>query len=452
VDVPLTLLLAPGGPGIGPSLRALGRRLAGRLAHDVAAARVDADDAWLADLEPCLRGGARRVVTLPVVLGPGEAAHRAVGSALAALRRRWPDRRVHAGRPPAVDDVARMLGDRAREVLRRARPAAPRPDEVVVVLVGAGDANPAANAELARVARLVAEAEGFAEVGYAFLALTTPSVGQIVARWARLGARAVVVVPYALLGGRLPRRLAAVAAEAARASGVAVPVARPLASHPALVWALVRRHLDALGPAAGEPGGAWVAPGLLEVLRGAHAHGHGPAPLADLEARVAALLPPRYQDGGTPVSPDPMGAAPLAFDADGAVAWDRIWQGFCELALAGGPPHRGTLLEPGSREAAAADPGRYATVVRELARGLRMVTGLEVVTDGTPGWIGLVCASEAMAVWLLRAIVVENVLARREGAVLYLPAAPEFTLGGEIKNVVTAVAKTYHYWLEHARQ
>ena len=38
-----------------------------------------------------------------------------------------------------------------------------------------------------------------------------------------------------------------------------------------------------------------------------------------------------------------MGAAPLQRDDDGQVAWDRMWQGFCELALAGGPPHRGTL-------------------------------------------------------------------------------------------------------------
>jgi sirohydrochlorin cobaltochelatase len=47
--------------------------------------------------------------------------------------------------------------------------------------------------------------------------------------------------------------------------------------------------------------------------------------------------------------------------------------------------------------------------------------------------------------------VIENVLARREGSTLYLPAGPDFTLGGEIKNVVTVVAKTYHYWLEHAQ-
>ena len=123
--------------------------------------------------------------------------------------------------------------------------------------------------------------------------------------------------------------------------------------------------------------------------------------------------------------------------------------GFCELALAGGPPHRGTLLEPVPREDALAEPERYAAVLAELTRGIRMITGLEVVTAGPPGWLGIVCESEEMALWLMRAIVVENVMARREGAVLYLPAGPRFSLEGEIKNVVTAVAKTHHYWTQH---
>ena len=65
------------------------------------------------------------------------------------------------------------------------------------------------------------------------------------------------------------------------------------------------------------------------------------------------------------------------------------------------------------------------------------------------GWIGLACVDEEMAIWLMRAIVVENVMVRRERAVLYLPAGPRFTLEGEIKNVVTAVAKTHHYWIQH---
>jgi sirohydrochlorin cobaltochelatase len=72
-----------------------------------------------------------------------------------------------------------------------------------------------------------------------------------------------------------------------------------------------------------------------------------------------------------------------------------------------------------------------------------------VLLEGTPGWIGVVCESQAMAIWLVRAIVVENVIARREDPVLYRPAGPGFSLEGAIKSVVTTLAKTHHYWIGH---
>jgi len=443
VDLPLIVLLAPREPAARRSLAALGGRLSARLGRDVAVAWLDGPpDELDAHVAPAIGRGASRLVVLPLTLGLAGTRDWRLDQAIGVLTERWPGLPIHRGSPPAVDDVARMLGDRARETMRRARPRPLRPVDTAIVLVGAGDANPATNAELARVARLVSEAQRAVDVGYAFLDLTPPSVGEIVARWTRLGARAVVLVPHAVLGGQAQRRLQAAAA-AARTSRTSVLVAPPLASHPALVSALVRRYLDALDEDARS-----VDPALLEAFRGTHAHG-GEA--VDLPERMAAMLPPRYRDAGIAVSPGPMGAAALELDRDGAVAWDRMWQGFCELALAGGPPHRGTLLEPAPREAVLAEPDRYAAVLRELERGLRMVTGLDVLADGPPGWLGVRCESEEMAIWLMRAIVVENVLARREAAVLYLPASPAFTLSGEIKNVVTAVAKTYHYWLEHAR-
>jgi sirohydrochlorin cobaltochelatase len=447
VDRPLTLLVAHGEPAPTRSLRSLAHRLAAKLDHDVAACVLDgaAGDSLVAVVQPSVERGASRLVVLPLALGPTAAPDARVDRAAAAVLARWPRLRLHRGAPPATDDVARMLGDRARE----ARAPGYAPEDAVVVLVGGGAANPAANAELARLARLVFEAHRFGDVGCAFLDLTAPGVGESVDRWARLGAKQVVLVPCALFAGPGQRRLVAEAAAAGAASGVDVAVARPLYPHPALVWALVRRHLEALPEAALEGDAApYVNPALLRVLRGAHAHDLGP--LAAVEARIAALLPPRYRDPGVTVSPAPMSAAGLELDPDGAVAWDRTWQGFCELALAGGPPHRGTLLEPAVREDVLADPVRYKAVVQEIGRGIRMVTGLDAI-EGPPGWIGVVCASEAMAIWLMRAIVVENVLARREGTVLFLPAGPDFTLGGEIRNIVTAVAKTHHYWLEHAR-
>ena len=159
------------------------------------------------------------------------------------------------------------------------------------------------------------------------------------------------------------------------------------------------------------------------------------------------LLPPRYQT--TTPSAAPMGAADLAYDQQGAVAWNEIWTDFCDLALAGGPPHRGTLLEPVDPTLVAADPAGYTQVLQELERGLALVTGLPIIAQAHPGWIGVQCDTEAMALWLLRAIVVENVAVRREGTILFVPAGPHFQLHKEIKNVVTVVAKTTHYWQEH---
>ncbi len=183
-----------------------------------------------------------------------------------------------------------------------------------------------------------------------------------------------------------------------------------------------------------------------------HAHGYGSyashncATAPQEEARN--LLPPRYQDGKR-VSAAPMGAAPLQYADDGRVAWDEMWTGFCDLALAGGPSHRATLLEPVPPAEVKAAQDAYERVVAEIERGFHLVTGLPTVRSEKLGWVGLKCADEEMALWLLRAIVVENVCVRREETILFLPAGPDFQLEREIKNVITVVAKTHHYWTEH---
>jgi sirohydrochlorin cobaltochelatase len=431
----VTVLVARPDPGSGDALARLARRFATRLGQPVRVCRLDdRGDALPAAVERAVAGGATGVVLLPLDLGLGPEPAARLWARLSGVSARWPALALRPGTPLHGDDVARILGDRAREMLGPRAGAAAAAD-VVVVIAGGGGANPVANAELARLARLVYEAHRFGGVDHGFLELTTPTVGEVVRRWARLGARRLVVVPHLLFAGDAYRRLRRQVREAARATGVAVQLARPLDPHPALLAALGRRHFEAV-----------VGPGVVRQL--GHAHGHDGGLAAELEARMAAVLPPRYRDGAA-VSAAPMAAAALERDADGTVAWDRTWQGFCELALAGGPPHRGSLLEPVPREEALADPERYAAVVGELARGIRMITGLDVLTDGPPGWLGVPCASEEMAIWLMRAIVVENVMARREGAVLYLPAGPRFTVDGEIKNVITAVAKTHHYWIEH---
>jgi hypothetical protein len=168
-----------------------------------------------------------------------------------------------------------------------------------------------------------------------------------------------------------------------------------------------------------------------------------------LDARLRTLLPEQYRDSADTVQPVSMGSAALKYDAAGLVAWDQIWGSFCDLAMAGGPPHKGTLLEPGEQAHIDADFGRYDAVVDEICRGITLVTGLRAYPAETVGWVAVTCPGDAMAGWLQRAIVMENIAARRRGAILELPAAPHFRVEKEIKHVVTAVAKTCHYWVGH---
>lgn len=168
-----------------------------------------------------------------------------------------------------------------------------------------------------------------------------------------------------------------------------------------------------------------------------------------LEFRLRTILPAEYQDSYEDVQPVSMGSAGLKYGSDGKVAWDEIWGTFCDLAMAGGPPHKGSLLEPGSRADIAAEPACYQEAVNEICRGVNLVTGLVAVPDATPGWARVDCESEGMADWLVRAIVMENVSTRFAGKSLYLPAGPAYRLEKEIKNVITAIAKTCHYWEDH---
>ena len=173
------------------------------------------------------------------------------------------------------------------------------------------------------------------------------------------------------------------------------------------------------------------------------------ATLEALDAKLRIVLPSEYKDSYEDVPPVSMGSAGLKFDAAGRVAWDEIWGSFCDLAMAGGPPHKGKLLEPGTRAEIEAEPDRYRAVVEEICRGVRMVSDVAVERSPNPGWVRVMCPSPVMAAWLVRAIVMENVSAYAQDNVVELPAGPHFRLEKEIKNVVTVIAKTCHYFQDH---
>jgi hypothetical protein len=171
--------------------------------------------------------------------------------------------------------------------------------------------------------------------------------------------------------------------------------------------------------------------------------------LARLDRRLAVLLPPLYRERYQEMTPVPMRSAALVFDPAGSVAWDRMWDGFCDLAMAGGPPHKGRWLGPGTAAEIAAAPDRFDEVVAEIRRGIGLATGLDARPSDAPGWVPTACYGEAMTEWMTRAIVMENVAARRGRVTVYVPASPAFRVEKEIRNVITVVSKTSHYWVDH---
>ena len=142
----------------------------------------------------------------------------------------------------------------------------------------------------------------------------------------------------------------------------------------------------------------------------------------------------------------PMPAGPIVYREDGAIDWGNMWDSFCVLAQEGGPPHRGDLLAAPHKPDTTSEA--YQLAVTEIARGIWEVAELTAV-PATPGWLQILCQSETQARWLAEAIVDENVQARHEGSYLFVPVGDQFRLKKEIKNVITAVAKTSHYWQEH---
>lgn len=113
------------------------------------------------------------------------------------------------------------------------------PTSTAVVLAAAGAADPDANAEVAKVARLLWEWRGGgAPVEPAYASATTPTVVEAVDRLRRLGYAEVAVAPYFLAPGLFTRAVTEAAGDA--------PVAPVLGDHPAVAELVLERYAEAL--------------------------------------------------------------------------------------------------------------------------------------------------------------------------------------------------------------
>ncbi len=223
------------------------RRVRSRLTPD----GVDVDGGFI-ELSPptvndavaALAGpGQGRIAAVPLVLVAAGHAKGDIPAALEREARRVPGTSFQLGRPLGPHPtLLAMLAERIDAVLPRQERA-----DTAVLLVGRGSTDPDANAEVCKVARLLHEGRGFAFVEAAFVSLTWPDVPTGLARCAALGAERVVVAPYFLFDGVLPRRVVTQAAafRAAR-PGVQVLISERLGDCDELAGLVVERYHEAL--------------------------------------------------------------------------------------------------------------------------------------------------------------------------------------------------------------
>jgi hypothetical protein len=171
---------------------------------------------------------------------------------------------------------------------------------------------------------------------------------------------------------------------------------------------------------------------------------------AGIDRRFSPIVPiePSAAVAGRPAAS--MAPVPVVHGADGRPRWAEMWESFCELALFGGPPHRGPESALRAEERVPASAPEAFDAVTEIRRGIEETTGLRTA-PAEPGWIAVGCESARMAAWLCATIILENVEARTRGETLLVPASARYRLEDEVKSVITVVAKTHHYWLAHAR-
>ncbi len=224
----------PAGTTVTEALLDLVRDLAPELA--VQAAFVDNAGPSVGQAFDALAGdGVSSVVALPLLLSAASHSKTDIPGSVQAARQRHPDLAISYGRPlgphPALLDV----------VVARLAEAGVRVGEAGtgIVLAAAGSADPDANADIAKTARLLWEGRGWLAVEPAFASATGPGVAEATRRLRAVGAGRVAVVPYFLGPGVLPRQAVAGAAGADVVTEV-------LGAHPALAGLVLERYAEAI--------------------------------------------------------------------------------------------------------------------------------------------------------------------------------------------------------------
>jgi sirohydrochlorin cobaltochelatase len=154
----------------------------------------------------CVERGAKTVAVLPGMLMAAGHAKNDIPSEIHEARRRYPDVDFHYGRHLHLHANVIQLCQMRIEEAEPAGQSVPR-KETLLLVVGRGSSDPDANADVAKLARLLWEGMGFGWGAACYIGVTTPLLTEALQRCQRMGYRRVVVFPFFLFTGVLEKRI-----------------------------------------------------------------------------------------------------------------------------------------------------------------------------------------------------------------------------------------------------
>jgi sirohydrochlorin cobaltochelatase len=187
--------------------------------------------------------GHHALVAVPLVLVAAGHGKGDIPAAMVREQVRHPGMTYRYGRPlgphPILLDIVEARIDAALESADRAG--------THVLLVGRGSTDPDANAEIAKVARLLWEGRGYAGVEPSFIGLAEPGVPAGLDKLRRLGAERIAVAPYFLFPGVLPDRIVTQTAQFATTNpDIAVVVGELIGDCDELADLVIERYHEAV--------------------------------------------------------------------------------------------------------------------------------------------------------------------------------------------------------------
>ena len=158
-------------------------------------------------LDRLREAGHERVLAVPGMLFAAGHAKNDIPSVLATYEAQNPGMEISYGRELAIDSkMLQAAGDRIKEALAAAGDGVPK-EETLLMVVGRGASDPDANANVAKVMRLLWEGFGFGWGETCYSGVTFPLVEPGLEHAAKLGYRRIIVFPYFLFTGILVKRI-----------------------------------------------------------------------------------------------------------------------------------------------------------------------------------------------------------------------------------------------------